>query len=164
MLPQVFRILIVLACALVCIVVADNKNLCYSGSSMYQLVTQDCTSQDRQYEGTWYCAKVEVCESYMSNARQCITSRGCAKEEQCTYTSSSGANKTMNNYPVKDSDGQKPAGMKITTTCCKAAKFPTDDTVAIDYADICNAASSSRALYLSSVSVAMIAAVGLLVA
>jgi hypothetical protein len=107
---------------------------------MYQLVTQDCTSQDGNYNGTWYCAKVEVCESYMSSARECIVSRGCAKEEQCTYDNA-GTLKTMNNYKVVDSDGQKPAGMAIITTCCKASKFPTDDTVAVDYADVSRVAS-----------------------
>jgi hypothetical protein len=34
--------------------------------------------------------------------------------------------------------------MTVTTTCCSAYNFPSDDTIAIDYADICN--SSSRTL------------------
>lgn len=37
--------------------------------------------------------------------------------------------------------GQYPGGMKVTTTCCMANNFPDDDTVAIDFTDICNSAS-----------------------
>lgn len=34
-----------------------------------------------------------------------------------------------------------PGGMKIVATCCQAHSFPDDDTVAIDYSEICNSAS-----------------------
>lgn len=49
----------------------------------------------------------------------------------------------FNNYVVQV-NGQKPAGMTMKATCCVAHNFPDDDTAAIDYADICNSAPSSK--------------------
>lgn len=78
-----------------------------SGSNLYQLLTQDCTSKDSSYTGEWYCAKMEVrsieqvrsdvtlCdslflqvyESFQPNAREPIITRGCATESECTSSS-----------------------------------------------------------------------------
>ncbi len=46
-------------------------------------------------------------------------------------------------------NGEAPAGMKITATCCEAAHFDNDDNVAIDYNLICN--SGSKGFFFSVV-------------
>ncbi len=73
----------------------------FLGSSLYQLVTQDCNVKDPSYNGTWYCAKMEVCESYMNKGRQCVVSRGCATSEECAYSGSSTGYYTGQTVQVK---------------------------------------------------------------
>ena len=46
---------------------SDARALCYSGSSIYQLLIQDCTAQNPSYNGTWYCAKMEVIDNTNRN-------------------------------------------------------------------------------------------------
>lgn len=142
------------------------------GSSMYQLVTQDCATKDKSYNGTWYCAKMEICESFMNKNRECITTRGCATSEECVDSSSATGYYNGNKVQVslflfqlccqysngfgsffsslsslsllQVSSGVNPAGMTVTATCCKAYEFSDDDTIAINYDDICNSASSIK--------------------
>lgn len=45
-------------------------------------------------------------------------------------------------FTVPQQNGQLPAGMTMKATCCAANDFPSDDTVAIDYEQICNSAPS----------------------
>ena len=42
----------------------DGRYLCYTGSVLYQNTIEDCAHKDPSYEGTWYCAKVEVRRTY----------------------------------------------------------------------------------------------------
>jgi hypothetical protein len=39
-----------------------------------------------------------------------------------------------------------PGGMTMKATCCSAHVFPNDDTVAINYGDICNSAFSMKSM------------------
>ena len=73
---------------------SNSRTLCYSGSSLYQSFIQDCNSEDSSYTGTWYCSEVEVCEAYISGSRDCMVTKGCAKEEQC-YDTGNAATGTM---------------------------------------------------------------------
>jgi len=110
----------------------QTKALCYSGSNLYQQLTQNCNSQNPSYTGEWYCAKIELCEAFISESRQCVVTRGCATQSQCRYSPSSSG--------IYDSTGLQVAGMSITVTCCLANNFANDDTIAIDYTQICNSA------------------------
>lgn len=126
---------------------------------MYQLVTQDCERKDSSYNGTWYCAKMEVCESFMNKNRECIVTRGCATSEECTDTSSSTG--YYNGNKIQTTSGVNPGGMTVTATCCKAYEFSDDDTIAINYDDICNSANSIHNKLSSSVVVGIAAMVAI---
>lgn len=107
-----------------------TREYCYSGSDLYQNTIQNCVAQDTAYNGTWYCAKMIVCESYMARGRECIQTKGCAKANEC------GDNPNYFNE-------QKTGGMTIKSYCCKNSEtFPDDDTLAVEVAQICNSASS----------------------
>lgn len=58
--------------------------------------------------------------------------RSCATREECTDSKGD----------IYDGTKLSPdiGGADITVTCCKAEDFPSDDAVAIDFADVCNAA------------------------
>ena len=53
----------------------------------------------------------------------------------------------MTSYPQKVGS-TNPAGMTITISCCLANNFANDDTVAIDYTQICNSGVSYRSSML----------------
>lgn len=38
----------------------------FTGSNLYQLLTQDCNDKDSSYTGEWFCAKMEVSEIFSS--------------------------------------------------------------------------------------------------
>ena len=61
----------------------NTRTYCYSGSSMNQEDIIDCVSQDREYKGEWYCAKMVVCEKFKTPSRDCIVTKGCAKKTEC---------------------------------------------------------------------------------
>ena len=119
-----------------------TRTICYSGSLIYQQITQVCQEQDSSYTGDWYCSKTEVCESFISPARQCMSTKGCAKESQC-YTTGTTSGTLYDNYVVTNSGGALPAGMTVRVSCCmNAKKFPTDDaTISWAPGVICNSAS-----------------------
>jgi hypothetical protein len=122
----------------VCIV-THAKFLCYSGSSLYQLKALDCGAQNTSYTGSWYCAKSEICEAFMDSNRECVTTRGCATEDQCRPTGS-----TLDG--LVQLNGQNPGGMSITTSCCVAGRFDDDDIIPPDYDDICNSGNQRNLL------------------
>mmetsp|Transcript_16632 Transcript_16632/g.17997 ORF Transcript_16632/g.17997 Transcript_16632/m.17997 type:complete len:161 (+) Transcript_16632:186-668(+) len=115
----------------------QTKAICYSGSNLYQLLTQDCNDKDSSYTGEWFCAKMEVCENFISSERTCIVTRGCATAQECSSGSGFYSNQNI------QVNGQNPGGMTVTVTCCSAYNFPSDDTIALDYSNICNSASSN---------------------
>jgi hypothetical protein len=39
--------------------------LCFSGSNLYQEITQNCHDEDTDYNGEWYCATMKICEQYI---------------------------------------------------------------------------------------------------
>mmetsp|Transcript_19543 Transcript_19543/g.39460 ORF Transcript_19543/g.39460 Transcript_19543/m.39460 type:complete len:163 (-) Transcript_19543:32-520(-) len=119
--------------------VNQTRPICYSGSALYQKIAQNCNDKDPAYSGEWYCATVEICESFISKERQCVETRGCATKEECSSSSSTSG--YYNGNKVQVTSGINPAGMTITATCCQANNFPDDDSVAVDYTDICNDAS-----------------------
>lgn len=111
-------------------------------------VITDCTLQDTSYTGNWFCSQISVCEAYISDSRECIKSKGCAKEEQCTCVNSNCQSTTLSSTdgsavyagPLTNS-GENPGGYTIDIYCCQSKIFPSDDLVAINYNDICNSAS-----------------------
>lgn len=66
--------------------------------------------------------------------------RGCAKAEECYV---SGSSPPVYSGNALTANGQNPGGITILPTCCLANSFPDDDTLAIDYKMICNAAGAS---------------------
>ena len=143
---------IALVCTLSTVFAENTRTLCYSGSDMYQKLTVDCNAQDPAYLGKWYCAKVTVCEQYISKNRNCMTTRGCAKADQCAVS----ANTVYSGTPLESSTSQLPGGMTITPSCClNSAMFATDDG-ALDYDIICN--SSSRGVTFNMAAVAALTA------
>ena len=100
-----FYLPLFLMCVTFNVISVYSRYVCFTGSSLYQQETQDCGDKDPKYNGTWYCSKVEVCEAYIPSVRQCIVSRGCAKEEQCV--DSSGA--VVGSQQIKIS-GNNPGG------------------------------------------------------
>lgn len=124
---------------------------CYSGSSLYQLDLQNCGDEDPSYTGDWFCGVMKVCETYQPSGRECITTRGCAKREQCTDSSGGIFDGSTPNGTV--------AGAVLYPSCCQANSFPTDDAIAIDYSNVCNAASASGHAAMISMTVGMVAAV-----
>eukprot|EP01038_Epipyxis_sp_PR26KG_P009634 gene9634-12972_t len=122
----------------------STKNLCFSGSTLYQSITMDCSTEDPSYHGDWYCSVIEVCESFISKYRTCIITKGCAKAEQCVDNSTSSG---IYDGGVVQVNGNNAAGMTIKVSCCQAQSFPNDDTAAIDYSKVCN---SSNRIILNS--------------
>jgi hypothetical protein len=122
-----------------------SRTLCYSGSDLYQKITTDCDAQDPSYTGDWYCATMEMCESYISSSRTCIRTKGCAKAEQCCSDGSSSCSSSSGTFyddsTIQTSAGGSPAGMTVKATCCKNSELFADDDSALDYTIICNSAS-----------------------
>ena len=118
----------------------SSRALCYSGSSLYQSFIQDCNAEDSSYTGTWYCSEVEVCEAYISGSRDCVVTKGCAKEEQCFDTGNAATGTMYTGSPIQNSASQYPGGMEIRPSCCLSKLFNDDDS-ALDYSEICNSAS-----------------------
>lgn len=147
------RLAFLFLCVVMCFLVsvcdgAENqtKAVCYSGSTLYQRITQDCNEKDPSYTGVWYCAKIEVCESFISSYRSCMITRGCATEQECRYSSSSTG--YYDGQEIQVTAGVNPAGMTMTATCCEAHNFPDDDTVALDFSDICNSGRKTASVGL----------------
>lgn len=128
----------------------QTRALCYSGSNLYQQITQNCNDQDSSYEGSWYCSTIEICEPFMDSSRHCITTRGCATEQECQVSSSTSTSSVYSNTQLQTTPGINPAGMDITISCCLAHNFENDDAVTFDYNDICNSAPVSRRYHLLS--------------
>lgn len=110
-------------------------------------VISDCSLQDTSYTGNWFCSQIQVCEAGISTSRECIKSKGCAKQEQCTC---SGVNCHIVNGELESEysglvtiTNQNPGGFVVNIYCCQSKIFPSDDLVAINYNDICNNASSA---------------------
>jgi hypothetical protein len=127
---------------------ASKKNLtrtiCYSGSTVYQQFTQVCQTLDPSYTGTWYCAKTVLCEAYIPDSRECISTKGCARESEC-YTTGLASTGTLyqGQINLKTPAGNSPAGMTVTPYCCtNPALFPDDDA-SISWAagTVCNSAA-----------------------
>lgn len=122
-----------------------SRTLCYSGSDLYQKITTDCDAQDTSYTGDWYCATMEMCESYISSSRTCITTKGCAKAEQCCSDGDTSCTSSTNTFydstSIQTSTGGSPAGMTVKATCCKNSELFADDDSALDYTIICNSAA-----------------------
>jgi hypothetical protein len=123
----------------------SSRTLCYAGSSMYQSFIQDCDAADSTYTGTWYCAEIEVCESFMSGSRECITTKGCAKEAQCYDTGDSSTGTLYSGTSLSNAGSQLPAGMTLSPSCCLNQDQFSDDDTALDYSTICNDAARSGA-------------------
>ena len=117
---------------------SNSRTLCYSGSTLYQRFIQDCNAQNSNYTGTWYCAEVEVCESFISGRRTCISTKGCATEEQCYDTGSSSTGTLYNGNSISNAGSQLPAGMTISPKCCLNSNLFNDDDSALDFDSICN--------------------------
>ena len=121
-----------------------GRTLCMTGSDLYQKLTVDCSAQDPTYQGQWYCATIHVCESYISPNRQCMQTKGCAKEEQCLIDGTSNAVFTGDSlHRTIDGVTSFPAGMEIKPECCKNPVDFADDDGALDYEKICNGAGKS---------------------
>ncbi len=115
------------------------RSYCFSGSSLYQLENVDCTEKDSSYNDIWYCSTVRVCESYISSARECIETRGCAKKEECINPTT---DTEYADEKVYFNGDKEYGGMEISVSCCVAGDdFPDDDAVAINMADICNSSN-----------------------
>lgn len=107
-----------------------TREYCYTGSDLYQNTIQNCVAQDTSFNGTWYCAKMVICEQYMASGRECIQTKGCAKDTECQFNP---------NYNSVSNNG----GMIVSSYCCKNKEtFPDDDTLAVEVGQICNSASS----------------------
>jgi hypothetical protein len=105
-------------------------------------VITDCTLQDTSYTGNWFCSQISVCERDISDSRECIKSKGCANEEQCTCADSNCVASDDGSYAGQlTNSGENPGGYTIDIYCCQSKIFPSDDLVAINYNDICNSAS-----------------------
>lgn len=144
----------------------SGRTLCYSGSDLYQKLTVDCNAQDPTYTGQWYCATIEVCEQYISENRQCMTTKGCAKADQCTVPTSTNV---YEGNSVKNSADKLFAGMTIKPTCCLNSNYNSDkngfadDDGALDYGIICNSAGKSMAFSASMIlAITVGATIGLL--
>lgn len=150
---ELFFCAIALLCSCSTVFAANTRTLCYSGSDMYQKLTVDCNAQDPTYKGQWYCAKIMVCEQYISKSRNCMTTRGCAKAEQCAATPTT----IYGGEALQSSTSQLPAGMTITPSCCSNSEYFANDDGALDYDIICN--SSGRGVTFSVAAVATLTAV-----
>mmetsp|Transcript_17950 Transcript_17950/g.33743 ORF Transcript_17950/g.33743 Transcript_17950/m.33743 type:complete len:149 (+) Transcript_17950:52-498(+) len=123
-------------CIVLVMVLATShaRFVCYQGSSLYQIETQECNNMDANYTGTWYCSKVTICEWGISSQRQCAETRGCSKEEECKDGSGN----------IYSGESTVLGGTRISTECCEAHKFDDDDAIAIDLGDICNSAPATK--------------------
>lgn len=104
-------------------------------------VISDCSLQDTSYTGNWFCSQIQVCEAGISTSRECIKSKSCAKEEQCSCTGDNCNNGAYSG--LVEINAQNPGGFVVNIYCCQSKIFPSDDLVAINYNDICNNASSA---------------------
>ena len=122
------------------------RQYCYSGSDLYQNTIQDCVEQDPSYNGTWWCAKMTICEAFKPSSRECIQTKGCAKATECNTT-------TQKSY----------GGMTIKSNCClNTETFADDDTLAVEVAKICNGATSRYSNSITTfISIIMISAFAL---
>jgi len=120
---------------------SESRTLCYSGSDLYQSFIQDCDAEDPSYAGTWYCAEVEVCEQYISGSRNCMTTKGCAKEAQCYDTGSASTGTMYTGNAITNSGSVYPGGMEIRPSCCTNTQDFEEDDTSLDYSVICNSAS-----------------------
>ena len=154
---------VLLSSILVSEAASNSRTLCYSGSSMYQSFIQDCNAQDTSYSGTWYCADVEVCESFISGTRSCISTKGCAKEEQCYDTGSSSTGTLYSGDSISNTGSELPAGMTISPSCCLNSDLFNDDDTALDYTNICNDASRIGSSLWMAIGIASVSSVCLLV-
>ena len=137
---------------------SNSRTLCYSGSSLYQSFIQDCDAEDSSYTGRWYCSEVEVCEAYISGTRDCMVTKGCAKEEQCFDTGSAATGTMYTGSAIENSGSHYPGGMEIRPSCCSNPSLFNDDDSALDYSLICNSASplfGSHALLTTILSIAI---------
>lgn len=101
-------------------------------------------------------------EAFQSSSREPIITRGCATESECFSSTNQMYSGTeilvcpclycaftnvflvmviLFSFSISQSNGLMPGGMQIVATCCKANSFPDDDTIAIDYSQICNSGS-----------------------
>ena len=138
------------------VVGVSGRTLCYSGSDLYQRLTIDCDAQDPAWSAipgnTWYCATIEVCEQYKPESRACMTTRGCAKADQCKAP---GGGLYDGSAIVNTDTKQSIAGMTLKPKCCLNANsaggkdgFANDDG-ALDYDIICNSAGKGIAFSAS---------------
>lgn len=129
--------------------VTEARHVCYQGSSLYQIQTQECEDMDGNYTDTWYCSKVTICEWGISSNRECAETRGCSKEKDCLDSSGD----------VLNGNTVVLGGTRISTQCCVAHKFDDDDAIAIDLGDICNSGSTLQANILGVVGTFLVAGV-----
>jgi len=111
---------------------------------LYQQTVMDCTAQDKSYwpsKGQWFCARVAVCEQYMSPDRVCVVTKTCAKQSQCYDNGDPYTGKLYDGtIQITSPTGIFPAGTTVTPQCCmNPTMFASDDAV-VDFDNICNAA------------------------
>jgi hypothetical protein len=145
----------IIALSLVLVLLAgrvSGRTFCYAGSDMYQLLTQDCNAQDPTYTGDWYCSSISVCESFISGSRNCMQTRGCAKEAQCYTTGSKSTGSLYTGIALTNSGTELPSGMSIEPTCCLNDVAFADDDSGLDYDNICNSASKNIGISIALIS------------
>ena len=76
-------------------------------------------------------------------------SSGCAKQTDCInpLTGTIYDGEALVNPLV----GSNPAGMLISPYCCTAEVAPSDDSIAINYNNICNSASKTSSVFIVNV-------------
>lgn len=135
MAPPYTILLILLWCLAFLAHAAAKKNLtrtiCYSGSTVYQRFTQVCQTLNPAYKGDWYCTKIDVCEFGMSPNRECMSTKGCAREDEC-FTTGSSATGVMydGTQALSNTLGSLPAGNPPLHRYAAGADAGTD-TVAV---------------------------------
>jgi len=67
-----------------------------------------------------------------------MVTKGCATETECLNNSTN----TIYDETTIQVGGNKIGGMSVTASCCTAEYFDNDDEVAVNYAQICNSAST----------------------
>jgi hypothetical protein len=103
---------------------------------------EKCDDLDQGYNGTWYCQKAELCEKFIgTTGRSCVVTKGCATDAEC-YNYNTG--NYWDGEKIETTSGIALAGTTARLWCCKAVFFPTDDTVARVYANVCNGASGGH--------------------
>jgi len=134
--------------------VRPQRSYCFSGTSEYQAEVVECSEKNPSYNGNWYCATMEICEQFKNSDRNCIISRGCATEEQCTDGSGNIYHQTKNTE-----SGERIGGMTVTTSCCLNDNdaFYDDDLIAVDLSGVCNAAGrTATAISLGTAATAVL--------